>query len=259
MIGSRAWMDLSNGKLSFKEKKQLIKLFLIPTALNYGKSFIQKPSATNTLKLTDIQIPDTAIVKEAISELDNTHHQAIINHSWRSYIWSVAIAQHKQWQFDEESLLIASLTHDIGLMNQGSNDGSEPHSQQFTCQCFTFESALRSESLCTKHHYSKDKTKNISDAICLHMNGYLDENDQNLTKEVLLLQKAASCDVIGTDLALFPSQFKDDVLAKYPRAQFNTQFKTLLKAEAKRNPESRTALMSKIGLPMMITMNIFKE
>ena len=259
MIGSRAWMDLSNGKLSFKEKKQLIKQVLMPTALNYIKSFIQKPTAANTLKLTDIQIPDTTIVKEAISELENTHHQAIINHSWRGYIWGVAIAQHKQWQFDEESLLIASLMHDIGLINQGSNDGSEPYPKPYVCQCFTFESALRSESLCTKHHYSKDKTNNISDAICLHMNGYLDENDQNLTKEVLLLQKATSCDVIGTDVALFSSPFKDDVLTKYPRAQFNTQFKTLLKAEVKRTPESRTALMSKIGLPMMITMNIFKE
>ena len=43
------------------------------------------------------------------------------------------------------------------------------------------------------------------------MNGYLDEDDQNLTKEVILLQQATSCDVIGTDLALFSKQFKEDV------------------------------------------------
>ena len=149
--------------------------------------------------------------------------------------------------------------HDIGLVNQDLNDGSEPHLQQFSCQCFTFESALRSEILCAKHHYPTDKANNISDAICLHMNGYLDENDQHLTKEVILLQQATSCDVIGTDLTLFSSQFKDEVLVQYPRMQLNTEFKKLIKNEAKRNPQSRTAFLRLLGLPMMIQLNSFKE
>ncbi len=250
MIGSREWMTLSNGKLSFKDKAQLIKQVLVPATLSYSKTFLKQPENTQQFELKDIHIPDTAIIKEAIAELDNTNHQAIINHSWRSYIWGVAIAQHKSWKFDEESLLIASLMHDVGLAD---------HQTQYACQCFTLESALRSESLCAKHDFPQDKTDNISDAICLHMNGYFDENDQHLSKEVLLLQKATSCDVIGTDLALFSTQLKDEVLAKYPRAQFNSEMRKLISIETKRNPQSRTALMSKLGLPMMIQMNIFKE
>lgn len=250
MIGSREWMNISHGTLSFKEKIQLIKQVLVPATLNYTKTFIEKPSTKNTFQLADIQIPDTPIVKEAIAELENTGNQAIINHSWRSYIWGVAIAQNKQWQFDEESLLISSLMHDLGLVD---------HLTHYTCQCFTFESSLRSEILCVKHHYHQEKTENISNAICLHMNGYLDENNQSISKEVLLLQKATSCDVIGTDLALFSSTFREDVLGLYPRYQFNTQFKQRLKTEAKRNPQSRTALMNKLGLPIMIEMNIFQE
>ena len=250
MIGSQTWMTLSNGKLSFKEKTQLIKKVLVPATLNYSKTFIEKPSLTNTFQLPYIQIPDTAIIKEAIKELENTQNQAIINHSWRSYIWGVAIAQNKQWLFDKESLLIASLMHDLGLVD---------HSTHYACQCFTLESSLRSEKLCKKFHYSQEKTENISNAICLHMNGYLNENDQSLSKEVLLLQKATSCDVIGTDLHLFAIEFKDQVLAQYPRLKFNTTFKQLLGVESKRNPYSRTALMCKLGLPIMIQMNTFKE
>lgn len=250
MIGSREWMNISNGKLSFKEKTQLIKQVLLPATISYSKTFTHKHSTTNSFKLTDIQIPDTAIVKEALSELENTQNQAIINHSWRSYIWGVAIAQNKNWQFDDESLLIASLMHDLGLVE---------HLDSYTCSCFTFESALRSERLCIKHDYPKDKTDNISNAICLHMNGYLDEDDQNLTKEVILLQQATSCDVIGTDFALFSKQFKEDVLVKYPRSQFNSEMRKLMALESKINPQSRTALMSKAGLPAMIKMNIYKE
>ena len=250
MIGSREWMTLSNGKLSFKEKVQLIKQVIVPATLSYSKTFLKQPENTQQFELKNIQIPDTSIIKDAIFELESTQNLAIINHSWRSYIWGVAIAQHKNWQFDEESLLIASLMHDVGLAD---------HQTQYACQCFTLESTLRSESLCAKHDFPQDKTDNVSNAICLHMNGYLDENDQHLSKEVLLLQKATSCDVIGTDLALFSTQFKDEVLAKYPRIQFNSEMRKLISIEAKRNPQSRTALMSTLGLPMMIKMNVFNE
>lgn len=250
MIGSREWMNLSNCKLNFREKTQLIKQVLVPATLNYSKTFIKQSKNPQHFELKNIQIPDTPIVKEAIFELENTQNQAIIHHSWRSYIWGVAIAQIQDWQFDEESLLIASLMHDLGLVE---------HLEHYSCQCFTFESALRSESLCVKHHYPKDKIDNISNAICLHMNGHLDKNNQNLSKEVLLLQKATSCDVIGTNLGQLSITFRDEVFSRHPRSKFNTIFEKLLKAETKRNSGSRTALLSKLGLPLMIKMNPFKE
>ena len=250
MIGSREWMTLSNGKLSFKDKAQLIKQVLVPATLSYSKTFLKQPKNTPQFELKDIHIPDTSIIKDAIFELESTQNQAIINHSWRSYIWGVAIAQHKNWSFDEESLLIASLMHDVGLTD---------HQTQYACQCFTLESALRSEKLCAEHHYPKEKTDNISDAICLHQNGYLDERNHQFSKESLLLNQATSCDVIGTDLALFSNTFRDEVLQQYPRLKFNTIFNQLLKIEAKKHPDSRTQLLRQLGLPMMIKMNIFHE
>lgn len=250
MIGSREWMNLSNGNLSFKEKAQLIKTVLLPALTGYGKTFLKPDAAPIALKLKDFKIPDTAIVKEAIAELEQTQSKAIIHHSWRTYIWGVAIAQKNHWQFDDESFLIASLMHDLGLVE---------HLEQYSCECFAFESALRAESLCSKHHYPQQKTDNISEAICMHLNGYIDENDDSLFKEVILLQKATSCDVIGTDLSKFSTTFRDEVLAAYPRFKFNTEMCRLIAIEAQRNPKSRTALTLQVGLPLMIRMNIFKE
>lgn len=250
MIGSRAWMNTSNGKLSFKEKTRLIKQVLIPVTLNYGKTFFKAHHDSTSITFDNFQIPDTAIVKEAMNELEQTTSQAIINHSWRSYFWAVAIAHTKQWQFDQESLAVSCLMHDLGLVN---------HLDQYACQCFSFESALRAEILCTKYHYPKDKMANISNAICLPMNGCLDKSDHSLSKEVLLLQKATSCDVIGTDLSLFSNSFKNEILTQYPRVHFNSEMRKLITIEAKRNPQSRTALMQKLGLSSMIQMNIFKD
>lgn len=250
MIGSREWMTLTNGKLSFKEKTQLIKTALFPALTGYGKTFLKADASAMPLKLDDFKIPDTTIVKEAIVELERTDSKAIINHSWRTYIWGVAIAQKNNWQFDDESFVIASLMHDLGLVE---------HLEQYSCQCFAFESALRAENLCSKHHYPQQKTDNISEAICMHLNGYLDENDQSLSKEVILLQKATSCDVIGTDLSKFSTSFRDEVLTAYPRFKFNSEMRRLIAIEAQRNPKSRTALTLQVGLPLMIRMNIFKE
>ena len=42
MIGSREWMNLSNGNLSFKEKAQLIKTVLLPALTGYGKTLAFK-------------------------------------------------------------------------------------------------------------------------------------------------------------------------------------------------------------------------
>lgn len=252
MIGSREWMNNRHGQLSIKEKIKLINQVLMPASFAFSKTFLQQTPSQTPLELTEFQIPDTALVKEAILELDNCGSFSIINHSWRSYFWAIAIAKCKTWHIDHESVLIASLIHDLALVDEKIQN----HAQ---CKCFTYASALHAEALCQKHDYPQDKTENISNAICLHMNGYLDEHDTSLSKEVLILQKATACDVIGTDLGILQTSYRDEVLAQYPRAQFNDVMRTLIKREAKQNPKSRTALMSASGLSTMIKMNIFKE
>lgn len=250
MIGSRKWMEINQGSLSFKEKINLIKQTLLPITYKYSKTFIQSHIQPARIAIQDVRIPDTPIVKEAIAELENTRDQAIFHHSWRSFFWGAGIAQSKDWQFDQESFLIACLMHDLGLV---------AHLDQYSCHCFTYESALRSERLCLKHRYDESRTKIISEAICLHMNGYLDESNQNLPIEALLLHQATSCDVIGTDYVRLSKTYAEDVLTEHPRTQFNSHFKKLLHKESLNHPQSRTALLSGLGLPYMIQLNIFKE
>lgn len=251
-IGSRTWMNQTQGKLSLNEKLGLMRQILFPSVVAYTKTFFPNSAQAklnNQILLSNVVIPDTAIVKDALVELKLHASNSIIHHSWRCYFWGIAIAQLKHWQIDEESFLIASLMHDVGLTQ---------HEQHLTCQCFTLESALKSESLCQKHRYDPSKTENISNAICLHMNGYLDEHDNNLSKEVILLQKATSADVIAVDLNLLDRQYIDEVTMLYPRQDFKKNIKQLMKLEAQRNPHSRTALLNALGLPSMIQFSRLK-
>lgn len=90
----------------------------------------------------------------------------------------------------------------------------------------------------------------------MHMNGYQDASDPN---EVLLLQQGASCDVIGEQLHQLPSQFKQQILEKYPRENFNRTFIELIKTESKNHPNSRTAFLKQLGLPLMIHLNPYQD
>ncbi|WP_173910555.1 hypothetical protein [Acinetobacter sp. Marseille-Q1618] len=247
MIGDREWMTLTQGKLNFKDKITLMKTVMLPATLSFVQSKFSRSVLQSDLTLSNIHIPDTAIVKEAISELEQTKSREIIQHSWRCFFWGVAIAHAKQWQFDDENFLIASLMHDVGLVD---------HQVEYqSCQCFTFESALRSEHLCQRHDYPEYKTHQISDAICLHMNGYLDENDQKIAKEVLLLQQATAYDVIGTQPHLIAQSYYSEILAHYPKDHFKTRFQDLIKQETQQHPHSRTALLSTLGLKLMLQLN----
>ncbi|WP_174492587.1 hypothetical protein [Acinetobacter sp. Marseille-Q1623] len=247
MLGDRAWMNLTQGKLNFKDKITVLKKFMLPATFNFAKSQFNMASTSHHLTRQEIKIPDTAIVKDALFELEQTHCQATILHSWRCYFWGVAIAQSKQWQFDDEIFLIASLLHDVAL--------ADPKNEYQSCQCFTFESALRSESICHRHDYPAHKSQKISDAICLHMNGYLDEKDHRLAKESLLLQQATAYDVIGSEAQYISHHYQTEILKHYPRTQFKTRFQDLMQQEAQRHPHARPAFMNAFGLKLMIQFN----
>ena len=62
MIGSREWMNLSNGKLSFKEKSQIIKQVLLPATLNYSKTFFKIEPQSITIQFNQFKIHDPQIV-----------------------------------------------------------------------------------------------------------------------------------------------------------------------------------------------------
>ncbi len=65
--------------------------------------------------------------------------------------------------------------------------------------------------------------------------------------------------MISDSLYRLPLSFRNKILEKYPRKQFNKEFIELVNLETKNVPNSRTSLLSSLGLPIMIKSNLFKE
>lgn len=247
-IGTYSWVVKANGELSFKEKIKLFNHLLIPSLITPIKENIYKKQLNKNINLDKILVPDTKMIELAIEEIESKASASIINHSWRTYFWGAAFGQIQNKTFDPESLLTAALFHDIGL--------TEPHLKTKGCKCFTHESADQFAYKAAQINFDQDKTQLIKDAICIHMNGYIDPSHPN---EVLLLQQGASCDVIGEHFHKLPSHFKKEIIENYPRENFNKTFIELIKAESKNNPNSRTAFLKNLGLPLMIHLNPYRN
>lgn len=249
-IGSFGWMQVTNGQLKAKEKIKLANTVIIPSVMGVLRAQLRTESnnVSNDIQFKDIEVPDTKIIIEAIKELDAKADSALINHSWRTYFWGAVLGQINKSSYDPEVLLVSSLFHDIGLTNSCRKTKG--------CKCFTYESAIQFEKKAQEIAYDEEKSLKVKDAICMHMNGYVDEYNE---PEVILLQQGASCDVVGDKLFTIPEHFRTELLNKYPRENFNKIFMELLAEENKTVKKSRTNFLTKLGLPMMISMNPFKE
>lgn len=249
-IGTYLWMTKTSGKISFKEKFKLFNKLIIPSLITPIKENIYKNHSDKNINfdIKQVVIPDTKMIEIAIEELESKASISLINHSWRTYFWGAALGHIQNKEFDPEALLTASLFHDIGL--------TEPHLKTKGCKCFTYESADQFAYKAQEINFDKDKAQIIKDAICIHMNGYIDRSYPN---EIMLLQQGASCDVIGEQLHKLPSNFKKKTIEKYPRENFNKSFIELIKTESKNNPNSRTAFLKSLGLPLMISLNTFRD
>lgn len=73
------------------------------------------PRASATRQLAGIVVPDTSIVARAIEYAREHCEPYLFNHSMRSWLFAVAVAQLKESPHDAEVLAVSTVLHDIGL------------------------------------------------------------------------------------------------------------------------------------------------
>ena len=169
-IGSFEWMQSTHGLLSTKEKIKLVNEMFLPSLFGVMKSQLHIGKNKTPITLEHIRVPDTKIIEEAINELNGKANVSLINHSWRTYFWGAAIGQQDKRIYDPEVLLVASLYHDIGL--------TDSHRISKGCRCFTYKSAIQFEIKANQLDYDKNKIEIVRDAICMHMNGHVTEDNE---------------------------------------------------------------------------------
>ncbi|MFY9720855.1 MAG: HD domain-containing protein [Candidatus Cybelea sp.] len=171
-----------------------------------------------------IDIPDTALAKEATDAARSSEPIEIFNHSLRAFLFAEIIAKAKGVSHDVEAVYVAAILHDTGLTRAYAS-----HDQRFEV-----DGANLARQILGRHGVSGSRADLVWDAISLHDAGGIARWKQ---PEVMLVNAGVSAD-FGGYLELMQ---RDDVIAvlnEAPRTGFIPVFLRAVAEVAKLKPQA---------------------
>ena len=172
--------------------------------------------------------PETPTAAAALSVATRFYSPALLNHCVRSYLWATMYGTAHGIAFDDELLYASALLHDIGL--------TEP----FDSQRLPFENVGGHLAWVfgMAAGWPVERAARAAEIIELHMR---DDVSPATDPESHLLQVGTSWEVVGRRPEEFPSDARTQMLARYPRLGFGTEFLACFEDQARRKPSSAAA------------------
>ena len=180
-----------------------------------------------------MRVPDSAVAREAEELVREAAPDFLTNHSFRSYAWSVALANRDDVRYDAELLYVAALLHDIGLVAPFDHGGS-----------FEDDGAEAAARFAGEQGWTAERREALAEAIRLHMAAEIAIEDG---PEAYLLWHATGLDVRGHRLGEIDPREVAAVLASYPRLDFKRGFAELFADQAERKPDCQVAELMRGG------------
>jgi hypothetical protein len=172
--------------------------------------------------------PQTPAAAAALSVATRFYSPALFNHCVRSYLWSVAYGGAHEIAFDDELLYVSALLHDIGL-----TDPFDSHTVPFEIAGgdvgWVFGVAAG---------WPVQRAARVEEIIVLHMR---EDVSAAVDPEAHLLQVATAWEVVGRRPEEFPVEARAEMLARYPREGFGSEFLSCFEDQASRKPDSAAA------------------
>jgi hypothetical protein len=173
-----------------------------------------------------VTIPDTALCKAAVDLLEASSPSFLCTHCLRTFIFgSLAVRGLGHAALDEEAAFCAATLHDLGLVPAflGGNR-------------FETDGADAARAFCAKHKVSKERIDLVWQAIALHTSAGI---ASRMAAEIALVHLGAGLELFGLGLDHVPPEVVEEVLEKYPRMNFKTEFRNLLVEHCRRNPAAQ--------------------
>ena len=90
---------------------------------------------------------------------------------------------------------------------------------------FEVDGAAAARDFCLKHQVSRERADLVWQAIALHTSPGI---AARMASEIALVHLGAGLELLGLGLDQVPPQVVEEVLGKYPRLNFKTEFRRLL-------------------------------
>jgi len=170
-----------------------------------------------------IKLPDTTLCKEATALAKAVMPKPLFNHSVRTYVFGATWGARANRAFDEETLYLASVLHDLGLVDPYIKDAR-----------FELDGADAARTFLTGKSYPKDKVDLIWEAIAMHSTLEIPER---MRPEVALVHVGVFMDG-GRHADKFPATFYTDVFAALPRMGNKRQIAESVAEVIRRKPHT---------------------
>jgi HD domain len=158
-----------------------------------------------------LAIPDSSLAKVATDILREYSTDLLFNHSIRVYLFAAEQGRQQKLRFDPELLYVAAAFHDLGLIKKFSSPNER----------FEVDGANAVRQFLTAHNVPEEQVQTAWEAIALHTTPGI---TQYMRPEVALLYSGVGLDAVGKGFDQFPSELREEIVARYPRKHFKERF-----------------------------------
>jgi hypothetical protein len=243
-VGTWAWAEATHGQMRRRDRAELLRqgiLARISRMPSQWRSGLLGERASLTLP----DPPDSKLAREAEEVVCELSSPALHGHCLRTWAFAELFAQRDRTDHDAELLYLACLLHDLGLTHE--HDGRD-----LTAACFAVEGARAAQAFLRSHGVPDERARTVAEAISLHLNVTV---PARLGIEAHLLSKGVSLDVVGRRMHQISPAVTTIVEERWPREGFAAELTTLTTRQAKIRPQSRSALLHRLGFVGLINGN----
>lgn len=236
-LGTLAWVERTGGQLTLRERRALIHALARMHASSVRGRTAQvlrlNSGRKNRVPADAMRLPTSALTATAEQEAAAVLSPAMLQHSYRTYLFGSAVAHLQHVDVDREVLFAAAMLHGIGLMRPVAD---------VDCTLAGATAALR---VAEAVGLSTAATQVLRNAICLH-------HSPDVTLAVdgavaYLLAVGAALDTTGYRSWLLPRALLGTVTADYSRRGFRNELAAAIAAESAAVPNGRVRLLRRYG------------
>jgi hypothetical protein len=248
-IGTLGWAKRTNGILGRGERARFVAAILLeqgratPRVLAVRAGVGKRRAGPDPSELTP---PDSALAREVIDVCAGELAEAVVEHSYRSYLYARALAVVDGIECDEEATFAGAMLHDYGIKDI----------PQLRDRCFTLPGAERAEELGEGAGWEAERTHAAAEAITLHLNPVVPVEQgavQHLVHDGVLL------DAVGLRAAELDAEGIRHVRERHPRLGFNRVGLDALREHGRSVAGCRTEAVVRTGFGLALRLGPWQD
>ena len=235
-VGSYDWSLRTGGRLDAIERRRLIADLVgvhLSNAAGRLTMCVHLNGGRHGRISSERPVPPESALTRAAEDLANRHLPVtLLNHSYRTYMFGMAVGELEQLDVDAELLFAAAMLHDTGLILASGPDD------------FTLASAGLASVVAERVGLSTSATETLQTAITMHHSPRVTRAAGTVA---YLLSAGSGVDVAGLRSWELPSRTLAEAVRDHPREAFKKYFARAWKDEAARVPRGRARLLRRYG------------